>query len=560
MDVRLPDGTIIRGVPDGITRADLTSKLAANGYDVSQFEESSAGQKVAQGVGNVVAGAVRGAGSIGATILAPYDIAKDALAGKGLSLESNRQRRADMDSALQSFGAEPNSLMYQGGKLAGEIAGTAGTGGVLAKGAQAVGAAPTVVNALRTAGMTTGGNPGVVNMLTRMGGGALTGGAAAGLIDPEQAGTGVVVGGALPPAAAAIGRVGSALGRVIRGPQAPQAVIDAAREGAGVGYVVPPTQVKPSLGNRLLEGLSGKITTAQNASAANQSTTNDLARKAIGMAPDEAITKEALGRIRATAGKAYEAVKSAGQITADPSYLSSLDNIAQTYSGAAKSFPGLAKPEVESLVASLRQPQFGADSAVDAIRVLRENATKAYSSGDKGLGKATKEAADALESLVDRHLQAQGNPDLLKAFRAARTAIAKTYSVEGALTGAETGNVAANKLAAQLQKGKPLSGELAQIAKFAQAFPKATQTVEKMGSLPQSSPLDWGVGAGLSMATHNPLMMATILARPAARKAILSPAIQSRLTTPASNSLVEMLQNPELQQAVYRTAPAISAR
>lgn len=38
MDVRLPDGTIIRGVPDGTTKAELTAKLARNGYDISKLE------------------------------------------------------------------------------------------------------------------------------------------------------------------------------------------------------------------------------------------------------------------------------------------------------------------------------------------------------------------------------------------------------------------------------------------------------------------------------------------------------------------------------------------
>ena len=82
--------------------------------------------------GDALAGAVRGAGSIGATLLAPVDIASDALAGKGFSLESNRQRRADMDAALSTLGADTDSLAFKGGKLAGEIAGTAGAGGALA--------------------------------------------------------------------------------------------------------------------------------------------------------------------------------------------------------------------------------------------------------------------------------------------------------------------------------------------------------------------------------------------------------------------------------------------
>jgi len=38
MDVRLPDGTIIKGVPDNMSKADLTAKLKANGYDVSKLE------------------------------------------------------------------------------------------------------------------------------------------------------------------------------------------------------------------------------------------------------------------------------------------------------------------------------------------------------------------------------------------------------------------------------------------------------------------------------------------------------------------------------------------
>jgi len=42
MDVRLPDGTVIKNVPDGISKADLTAKLKANGYDVSKLEAAAA--------------------------------------------------------------------------------------------------------------------------------------------------------------------------------------------------------------------------------------------------------------------------------------------------------------------------------------------------------------------------------------------------------------------------------------------------------------------------------------------------------------------------------------
>lgn len=167
-----------------------------------------------QGVGNLAAGTIRGAGSIGATILAPYDIAKDALAGKGLSLESNRERRKGIDGGLEELGAQPDSISYQGGKLVGEIAGTLGVPGVLAKGAQALGAAPSVVNALASGGFRLGSpaSSSVVGKLgdaaLRTGAGGTVGLASAGLVNPEDSATGAVVGAALPNAVKAAGEAG----------------------------------------------------------------------------------------------------------------------------------------------------------------------------------------------------------------------------------------------------------------------------------------------------------------------------------------------------------------
>lgn len=189
----------------------------SSGIQWDDYPVAPKGEGLAQGIGNLLAGAVRGAGSIGATIISPYDIAKDALAGKGLSLESNRQRRSEMDLALQDMGAQPESIGYQGGKLAGEIAGTAGVPGVLAKGAQSIGAAPKIVNALASGGFNIGGAPAasVVETLANAGlrtaGGAATGAASAGLVNPEDAGTGALIGGAMPAAVKVAGEAGKAI-------------------------------------------------------------------------------------------------------------------------------------------------------------------------------------------------------------------------------------------------------------------------------------------------------------------------------------------------------------
>jgi len=186
----------------------------------------------AQFQGNTLAGAVRGAGSIGSTLIAPWDMAKDAIAGKGLSLESNRQRRSDMDSALASMGAETDSLGYGGGKLMAEVAGTAGLGGALANGtrmglAVAGKSAPAALEPLLTAissgGFSTGSKvvPGVLPFLKdqaiRAAGGAVSGGASAGMVNPEDAAMGAVAGGVLPGVVKGAGEAGKLVSNAAAG-------------------------------------------------------------------------------------------------------------------------------------------------------------------------------------------------------------------------------------------------------------------------------------------------------------------------------------------------------
>lgn len=52
MDVRMPDGTLIRNVPDGTTRAQLTAKLKANGHDTSAWDEGAKEPQKSKGTGS----------------------------------------------------------------------------------------------------------------------------------------------------------------------------------------------------------------------------------------------------------------------------------------------------------------------------------------------------------------------------------------------------------------------------------------------------------------------------------------------------------------------------
>jgi hypothetical protein len=588
--VTFADGSshVYQGAPDDVTpdqveaRAskEFSKKVASLDGGRGAAPEPSMIDSVKQGAGNLVAGAVRGAGSIGASILYPVDKALDLVdRARGISdsgvkglvtgekrLTRNEQRRADMDAGLQSMGADPDSLLYKGGKLAGEIAGTAGAGGavanVLGRSSAIAAAAPNALQAIRTAGMSAGSATGISNPLLRIAGGAVTGGASAGMVDPDQAAMGAAIGGAAPVVMRAAGAAGKAIGGLMRGPEQTTDVAQAVQAARASGYVIPPTQARPTLGNRLLEGFSGKITTAQNASAKNQGVTNSKAAAALGLPSDAKITPDVLQTVRNQAGQAYDAIGSTGVVTPSQAYTQALDDIAAPFIKTAQSFPNAKPSPVLDLVESLKSPTFDAAAAVEKIKQLRSAADDAFRSGAPGatdLARASRKAAGALEDALEGHLQQIGQPQLLQQFREGRQLIAKTYSVEKALNPA-TGTIDARKLAAQLQKGKPLSGELKDVAEFAGRFPKAAQTVEQMGSLPQTSPLDWAAAGTLSGATSNPMLIASAMARPAARSLALSPLVQNRLVQPTANPLAALLA-PQAAQFGYRAAPiALSDR
>jgi hypothetical protein len=457
--------------------------------------------------------------------------------------EMNAAGRAEFDKAVE-------------GQVLPQVARAQGNLSATMPAVRAIGGAVGTVLPKLGAAIGSGGAVGG-NIATRTAGGAIAGGASAGMVNPEDAALGAALGGAAPVVLKAAGAAGQGVGRLMRGPeQAPQ-MAQALQSAQELGLVVPPTQARASLPNRLIEGVAGKITTAQNASAKNAPKINQAAARSLGLPEDTQLTPEVIGYVKKAAGTLYDAVGSAGQVTPGAAFAKALDDIAAPHLQAAKGFPNAKPSPVIQMVDSLRSESFDAAAAVSKIKELRSAADDAFKPGGAGadIGRAAKKAASALEGALDDHLKSIGEPDLLNQFRAARQLYAKASDVGQALNQA-SGNVDARKLAAKLQKGKPLSGELKQVAEFAAQFPKAAQPLEGMGSLPQLSPLDWFAGGGLGFATGNPLALLTVGARPAARAAALSPMVQNRLIqgAPASGQGAY-----ELLTMGARAAPTIAA-
>ncbi len=491
--------------------------IGGNWWDSYEQHASAAKPAAPSGPGAAQSfgvGVLRGARDVvdtGASLLSSgFDKIAGTSEGQRVA-DINKTGRAEFDATYKDNTAA--SL----GRVGGQIAATLPVGGALGAGVKAAGvagalpkAAIPLGEAIASGGLSAQG----AGMATRAAGGAISGGATAGLVNPDQALTGAAIGAALPVVVRGAGKVGGAITSSMRGPEVAPGIAKAAESAAESGFVIPPTLAKPTLGNRLLEGLAGKASVAQNASMRNQTVTNQLAAKEIGLPADTTITPQLLKEIRDNAGQAYKAVASMPVKQAER---------------AQPMFNKPASPEINpaQMVEDLKQARNDAQGWFKAYN-------RSASPEDLATAKAKEALSKRLESGLESYAESLGQPDLLQGLRDARTLIAKTYSVERALN-PTTGSIDAQTLAKLAKKGV-LTGGLKASANLATAFPKAAQSVEKMGSLPQLSPLDWAAAGSMAAATgFSPVAATGLVARPLARAAALSGPVQRGLSQAAQD-------------------------
>ncbi len=250
MDVRLPDGTVIKGVPDGMSKADLTAKLQANGYDVSKLmgDQSAAAvpaaapekqrgffgtvgapfQALSEGVisggGNVMFGGQRlvgkGIEAVGDIYTPPQTLSglvtgqrpTNVVQRAGQALITDAQRRQAESQARVAPFKQEYPMSTGTGELGAEIIGTLPVGGAIAAPLRAIPAAAPLAQAIRTGGFSTGrtvqgGAARAADLGIRAAGGATLGGASSAIINPDEAGTGAMIGGAVPVVAPVLNRL-----------------------------------------------------------------------------------------------------------------------------------------------------------------------------------------------------------------------------------------------------------------------------------------------------------------------------------------------------------------
>jgi len=300
-------------------------------------------------------------------------------------------------------------------------------------------------------------------------------------------------------------------------------------QAKAIGLKLDPTEAGGPVG-KTLAGVGGKVQTEMALSRDNAKVINRTAGNEIGLSERQPLTEGNIEREKLKQFAVYKQVKSAGRIATDDTYREELNAVRERTAQAEEDFPEDTNEAIDKEIRKFDKPSADASSLVEKIKSLRNRASanmKALDAEKFELGLAQKKIATAMENLLDRHLSSS-NPTLISEFRAARTRLAKIYSVEDALS--PNGNVSAAVLARQLKRGVPLSGGLRTIAETYQEFPRVMRYVDNLGGHGPFSALDYLVG-GVEAAVHPakaPAIIGAIVGRPIARQIIRSKSYQSR--------------------------------
>lgn len=510
-------------------------------------------------------GFVRGAARIGNTIInsASRPVVPDGpnpLINRDTQAPAVNLRNAERQAGLAAYDKEaPTSIPYQVGDLAAQIAGTAGVGGALAAPLKAVAPALPLVgnvvgrlgNAIQSGGMTVGGAPaatlaqGAGNLALRAGGGAISGGASAGLVNPEDAKTGAMIGGALPVVTKAAGLAGTGAGKIAGkalsgGGMSPEVKALATRaEQLGIDIPAdrlvnskPLNAVAASLDYVPLSGRAGTMEKMQ-------SQLNTALSKTFGQNSDNVTA--ALRKAQTDLGSKFDTVLKSNTVKMDQQFLTDLadaSNMASKELGTdgAK----IIANQVDEIMAKAGSGQIDGQAAYNIKRTLdrisQRNTPEAFYARD-----LKKKLMDAL----DRSMGAQQAAD----FATLRKQYGNMLSLENLAQNGAEGNISIARLANMKNINNP---ELQELADISAQFLKPRES--QHGAM-QRVVLGTGgvVAGGLGAA---PAVLAGVGAGRLANSALNSSVARNALMgTPQTNSLIRFAGEPDLAQMFYRAAP-----
>lgn len=273
----------------------------------------------------------------------------------------------------------------------------------------------------------------------------------------------------------------NAISSVPRVPKTPKAaptppnMADPATAARAAGYKLLPSEAG---GGKVLQGLESLAgpNTKKDFRRANEATTTKLAKDEIG-APS--VDDRGIAKVRAEGDAAYEAMSGIGRVQADDQVKTAIGKLAPRQGMRANADIAGLQAQFEGL---LDQP-WDAGAVVTEVRQLRKEANANSAPPALGakpdpkktaLAKAQLQVANALDDWLERNAAAVGSPEVAQQYKAARTRLAKTASVERASAGGKTD---VRNLERQDDRGVPHSGRLKIASQTGEYFPESTGSV-----------------------------------------------------------------------------------
>jgi hypothetical protein len=274
----------------------------------------------------------------------------------------------------------------------------------------------------------------------------------------EQMGGGVI--------AQTLAGLGSGIvgGMAVR-PQSPTKPILSTKENTikqsiNAGYAIPPSQAGGTKWQKFQESIGGKPKTEQEAQFKNQTITNNLVKKYLGLSESDNLGTDAIQAVKELHNPTYEKVSKLPEIKTTTS-----EKVFDSF-GMPKGTQSTTKvilPSGKQLLDDLKQSRADSKGYWDFWKRTGDPAT---------LKQAIKLDSESslLENKLEQLAKIHKQPELINELKNARRELAKAHTVNKAMNPA-TGDISANIFSNMLGK-VPLTGEAKTIANYAKAFPK----------------------------------------------------------------------------------------
>lgn len=551
--VKAPDGSIITvNAPEGATEQQAI-EFAASTWKPSSKNEVSSETEKAGILKNLAGGAIKGASEIGATLLTPIDYAAKAL-GIQNDYVGRMDRREAINDFMRSKGIDESSVPYNVGKIGTEIAGTSGIGGVLAK--PVIAAAPALnalspyaiklANALKSGGFNVGGSApaGITEQLANLGirtaGGALTGGASAGMVNPSESLSGLTIGAAMPVAAKTAGGAAKYLGSKLRGAPISQEVKDLALKAKDMGIDIPADRLIDSRPlNAIAASLnyipfSGRTATEEKL----MSQINRAASKTIGQ--DSANINSALKKAQIDLGRKFDDVLKNNVVNVDDTLLNDLASHADVASKELES--GQAKiiqNQIDEILSKAKDGVIDGQAAYNIKKTLdrigKQNTPVAYY------------AKDLKMSLMDALNRSIG-PEEAANFAKTREQYGNMIALEKKAARGAEGEISMGKLA---NLPNVRSEELNDIADIAAQFGRTREN-------PHGAAQRAFIGAAIASLGGLPAYALGVAGGRATNTALNSNVLRNMLLQEQNPQINSLINN--VQPLIYRSAPIFAAQ